>query len=159
MGKKNNNKGSNIIYDPATNTEIITAKPPKSVPFKDHYARINYLYQVSTALQLSGQLELSRMCMRNMDLITKKTTIRMKPSIKRSYCKRCSTRLINGVTSEHRLVNLCKKQRKQENQRQKCDVLQVKCLTCDAVVRNYPVGANLDYVPFSEKPENSLPVD
>lgn len=77
----------------------ILIDPPKSVGTnKDNYQRLNYLYQLSTWSTLSTPTSikepLSRMYIRNFDLIGKKVKCNISPDLKRTICKKCNRLLI-----------------------------------------------------------------
>lgn len=71
----------------------------------------------------------------NLTQVARKSQIRLHPSIKHALCKRCSTPLINGQTSNKSMENLSKWGRKPH-----ADILVLECTVCGAVKR-WPVGA------------------
>lgn len=140
-------------YDSKTNSDVLVQNCPKTIPFKDHYCRISYLYQIATDLQVNNKSKLSRMCIKNMDSITKKTTSKLKPSIKRTYCKTCYTRLIDGVNTNRKLHNVSKKQEWKDT------TLLVVCGNCKTKVKNFPVGKSSEYMTYSEIKDNIVNVE
>lgn len=122
-------------------------KPPKLVGNKEHYCRLQFLYQAAHLARTSPTplLALSRGYARNLDLVAKKTVLKLTPSMKQSMCHRCHTVKIPGVTMSVRLENLLRKQSPHN------DVLTHKCLGCGHVKR-YPVGANREFLPFDQRP-------
>ena len=67
--------------------------------------------------------------------VAQKGQIRLAPSLKRSYCKRCDTLLVPGSTSTSKLDNSSRKGAKP------CaDLLVIHCLSCGAEKR-YPTAA------------------
>lgn len=127
-------------------------KPPKSVPHKDHYARISYLYQAAGHFAGSEKYGiLSRALARNVDLVSKKTVLKLTPALKRTLCKRCNSLLVAGLTMAVSIEN------KAKNQQDVNDVLVHSCTRCGTVKR-FPVGRNRDYVLFSEDPDVKIDV-
>ncbi|KAG7825322.1 hypothetical protein KL909_001614 [Ogataea angusta] len=120
-----------------------TPRPPKTVPKNDHYQRLGFLYQA--AAQLDPNSALSRMYLRNMDVVAKKTVLKLDPSVKRTVCKKCHRLQLPGRTASIRVENTSNAQ-SAEN-----DVLAVSCV-CGAHKR-YPIGKNRSYVLFSDKNE------
>jgi RNase P subunit RPR2 len=68
-------------------------------------------------------------------LVARKSVTKLSPDIKFSMCKRCSSVLITGRTSEVRVENKSRGGRKPW-----ADVMLVTCLTC-GMEKRYPVGA------------------
>lgn len=126
--------------------------PPKTIQHKDHYARVSYLYQASNLLLSKGNPVLSRNYSRAVDLVAKKTVMKLSPGIKRTLCKNCSNLLIPGITQATELQNMSKLQS------EKSDVLVHTCLICYTSKR-FPVGKNRDYQLFYEKDGISHGVD
>ncbi|ODV80006.1 Rpr2-domain-containing protein [Suhomyces tanzawaensis NRRL Y-17324] len=127
------------------------SKAPKSVPHKDHYARISYLFQASSHLALNPQYDvLSRHYARTLDLVAKKTVLKLTPALKRQLCKKCNTFLIPGLTVKIHIENLSKAKSLRN------DVLVNECLECGEKKR-FPVGQQRDYVLFSEKEDVKIP--
>ncbi|RLP66947.1 hypothetical protein L150_05730 [Candida albicans Ca529L] len=124
----------------------------KSVPNRDNYARISYLYQISNQFYLAHPeyQALSRGYNRNLDLIAKKTVIKLSPHIKRTLCKKCNTMLIPGLTMSMYIENLSK-QKSQHN-----DVFVNKCLNCGKCTR-FPVGKDRNYILFTDKQNENIP--
>ncbi|XP_064407027.1 ribonuclease P protein subunit p21-like [Halichondria panicea] len=126
MGRKKN-KGSSTGYT--------------SVPHKEAFQRMNYLFQAALAALCSTPSEtgLSRFYVRTMKRISKRLVLRMDPSIKRVLCKSCDSLLVAGVTCTNRLKSARDKH------------IVVKCLTCGTLKRFL---TDNDYVLWSEIPEN-----
>ncbi|KAG7698250.1 hypothetical protein KL930_001911 [Ogataea haglerorum] len=120
-----------------------TPRPPKTVPKNDHYQRLGFLYQA--AARLDPDSALSRMYLRNMDVVAKKTVLKLDPSVKRTLCKKCHRLQVPGRTASIRIENTSNAQ-SPEN-----DVLAVSCV-CGALKR-YPIGRDRNYVLFSEQNE------
>lgn len=119
---------------------------PKGVPHRDNYARVSYLYQLSTQLSLqhNHQPILSRAMTRNLDLVGKKAVLKLGPSLKRSICKKCNSLLIPGLTMQIRLENLSRLKSSHN------DVLIHKCLNCNEVKR-FPIGKDREYIVFPDR--------
>lgn len=140
------------------------AKPPTTIPHKDHYARISYLYQTSALFSTLKKYQvLSRNLARNVDLVSKKTVLKLTPAIKRNICKRCNTNMIAGITMKMSVENKSKSADGggggglgMTNDRN--DVLVHECLHCGQTKR-FPIGKDREYRVFSEKEEVALPVD
>ncbi|KAK6205033.1 RNAse P Rpr2/Rpp21/SNM1 subunit domain-containing protein [Scheffersomyces amazonensis] len=129
-GKGNNKPGSKI---------------PSTVPQKDHYSRISYLLNATNHFTSSSKYNiLSRGYARNLDLVAKKTVIKLTPALKRSLCKKCNTFLIPGLTLTVFIENESKSKASHN------DVLVHQCLYCHSKKR-FPIGSNRDYVVFSER--------
>ncbi|KAK6460049.1 RNAse P Rpr2/Rpp21/SNM1 subunit domain-containing protein [Scheffersomyces coipomensis] len=121
------------------------SKVPKVVPQKDHYSRISYLLNASNLFSADSKYDiLARGYSRNLDLVSKKTVIKLAPALKRSLCKKCNTLLIPGLTMSMSIENTSKKQSPHN------DILIHKCISCNTVKR-FPVGSNREYVVFSER--------
>jgi len=99
MGKNNQSKNG--------------APKPSSVPNREIYQRLNFLYQASTYLKTIEALsppvdtasvrrvslgDVASSYVRNMRAIGNKSVIRMDPNVKRSICKKCHTVLLPGQT-------------------------------------------------------------
>ncbi|KAL6454591.1 Rpp21 Ribonuclease P protein subunit p21 [Candida maltosa Xu316] len=123
----------------------------KSVANRDNYARLSHLYQIgnnlATSTNHSGHEILARGYNRNLDLLSKRTVIKLSPHLKRSLCKSCNSLLIPGLTVSVYIENLSKEKSKHN------DVLIHKCLNCDKIKR-FPVGKNREYVLFVDKTPN-----
>ena len=118
---------------------------PKGISNLDHYGRISFLYQAANQMTVSGKYNiLSRALLENMDLVSKKTVLRLSPAMKRTVCKKCHNFLIPGIGVSINIQNLTK-QKYEHN-----DVLVYTCTTCGTKKR-YPVGRNRKYVLFSER--------
>ncbi|CAH2350330.1 ribonuclease P protein subunit Rpr2p [[Candida] railenensis] len=128
-------------------------KPPKSIPHKDHYQRISFLYQSSSLFANSEKYQvLSRALARNVDLVSKKTVLKLTPAMKRTICKKCHTNLIPGINMKIRIENLSKKQS------EKSQVLVHQCNNC-LESKRFPIGKNKDYKLFSEREDIAIDVD
>lgn len=128
-------------------------KPPKSIPHKDHYQRISFLYQSSGLFaNLEKYQVLSRALARNVDLVSKKTVLKLTPAMKRTICKKCHTNLIPGINMKIRIENLSKKQL------EKSQVLVHQCNNC-LEQKRFPIGKNKDYKLFSEREDIAIDVD
>ncbi|KAG7890688.1 hypothetical protein KL905_000973 [Ogataea polymorpha] len=120
-----------------------THRPPKTVPKNDHYQRLGFLYQAAAQLDPNGAL--SRMYLRNMDVVAKKTVLKLDPSLKRTVCKKCHRLQLPGRTASIRIENTSNA-KSAEN-----DVLAVSCVC--GTLKRYPIGRARDYVLFSDKNE------
>ncbi|RAK96917.1 ribonuclease P Rpr2/Rpp21/SNM1 subunit [Aspergillus ibericus CBS 121593] len=69
--------------------------------------------------------QLSRVYMSQMRGVSLKTQLRLPVDVKRSFCKRCDTRLIPGVTCMEEIRNASRGRKKPW-----ADVLVVRCSTC-----------------------------
>lgn len=112
---------------------------------KDHYARVSYLFQAANFYTSHGVPVMSRMMARNVDLVSKRTVLKLLPHLKRTMCKKCSTVLIPGLTLSMGIENKLK-----EEKSEKADVLVHTCLQCQTQKR-YPIGKNSTYRLFGEK--------
>ena len=123
----------------------------KSVPNRDNYARISYLYQISNQFYLAHPeyQALSRGYNRNLDLIAKNRDKTI-TTHKRTLCKKCNTMLIPGLTMSMYIENLSK-QKSQHN-----DVFVNKCLNCGKCKR-FPVGKDRNYILFTDKQNENIP--
>lgn len=103
---------------------------------RDVYSRLSFLIQAANTVSSEP---LSRAYNRAMVGISKKSVLKLSPSIKRSLCKKCNRSLIPG---SREIENLSKDQRKE------CDLLVIKC--CCGQVKRFPIGRNRDFELFSE---------
>ncbi|EGV65612.1 hypothetical protein CANTEDRAFT_101696 [Yamadazyma tenuis ATCC 10573] len=127
-----------------------SGKTPTSIPKKDEYTRISYLYQVSQMMLQNPKFHtLSRVYSRNATVISKKAVLKLTPNFKRTMCKQCNTILVAGATLRVRLENLS------GSKDPKNDVLIYSCMVCDTVKR-FPVGKDRQYELFSDKHETPL---
>lgn len=116
--------------------------PPRSIPQPDNYSRISYLFEA--AVHFSGSLKydvLSRGLARNATMVSKKTVIRLSPSIKRSLCKKCHKVLLLGLNCDLRLENHSKKHKAS------ADILVYRCVCGEK--KRFPIGVDRNYVPFA----------
>lgn len=104
----------------------------KTVPKKDEYTRITYLYQMSCALQ-SKYPQLARGYSKSGTVISKKSVLKMTPAMKRSICKKCNTVMIPGMSMRIRMEN------ESRGKHAKHDMLIYECIKCGCVKR-FPVG-------------------
>lgn len=116
---------------------------------KDHYARVSYLYQVASFYAGQGLPVMSRMMSRNVDLVSKRTVLKLLPHLKRTMCKKCSTMLIPGLTMTAEIVNDLK-DKENRGKSPRADVLVHRCLQCGNHKR-YPIGKDPDHRLFCEK--------
>lgn len=117
----------------------------KSLPKKDEYERISFLYQVANIFCQKKQFEvIARGYSRNADLISKKAVIKLTPNLKRSICKKCNIILVPGLSLNVCLEN-ASKAKAPEN-----DILVYTCSSCGTIKR-FPVGKNRHYQLFSEQ--------
>lgn len=81
---------------------------------------------------------------RNLDLVAKKTVLKLSPGLKRSICKQCNSVLIPGMNVSIRIENLSRAKSAHN------DVLVYKCLQCDERKR-FPIGKDREYVVFHDR--------
>lgn len=128
-------------------------RAPKVIPHKDHYARISFLYQASNKFCLQPKYQiLSRGYGRNLDLVAKKTVLKLSPALKRTLCKKCDMLLIPGLTMTMKIENESKAESHHN------DVLVHTCIKCGEK-RRFPVGKNRHYDLFSEREGVELPAE
>ncbi|KAH0285939.1 Rpr2-domain-containing protein [Aureobasidium namibiae CBS 147.97] len=124
-----------------------SANQTRSVPNKHLHARIAYLHQAATHLALQApavthtdpsnlqQRGLPLLLTAQLQAVSQKAQIRLSHDMKRSICEACSTPLIPGTTSETRIEN------KSRAEKKPCaDVLVIQCRNCHAEKR-FPIGA------------------
>lgn len=116
---------------------------------KDHYARVSYLYQVANFYTSQGLPTMSRIMARNLDLVSKRTVLKLLPHLKRTICKKCSTMLIPGLTMTAEIVNELK-DKPDRGKLLRADVLVHSCLLCGNTKR-FPFGKDPEYKLFCEK--------
>ncbi|CDK27796.1 unnamed protein product [Kuraishia capsulata CBS 1993] len=129
-------------------------KPPKQIPRKEHHARLSYLYQISTLMAARSESSdnekdmetLSRVYARNLDIVSKKAVLKLSPTVKRSICKKCHRRQIEGITMSTRLSNPSKKKTKNN------DIMECSCKCGET--RRFPIGKNPDFTPFHEREDH-----
>ncbi|KAG0670048.1 hypothetical protein C6P45_002843 [Maudiozyma exigua] len=94
---KQGKKGPNVDEN-----GTIIIDPPKSINNKDHFHRLNYLYQIGTYNTLKNKSYIGRILAKkyvhNLDIISKKTKSNMLPNAKRTICKKCRRILIPSKT-------------------------------------------------------------
>jgi ribonuclease P protein subunit RPR2 len=66
--------------------------------------------------------------------ITRKSKLRIAPDVKRTICKRCSSKLIEGATSFSRIEN-----KSRIRQKAWADVLVITCRSCN-LEKRFPIG-------------------
>ncbi|CDR47718.1 CYFA0S36e00782g1_1 [Cyberlindnera fabianii] len=131
----------------SSNPSSGNSKTPKkahsrtSVPNKDGFSRASFLLQAATATSMTTQ-PLSRMYLRSMDLVTKKSVLKVDPIVKRVSCKKCDRLQIPNVTSTLRL----------ENEGKKTEMYQVRCIC--GTTKRYPVGQDRQFKLFTEKSDD-----
>jgi ribonuclease P protein subunit RPR2 len=124
-----------------------SANQTRSVPNKHLHARIAYLHQAATHLALqpppvtrtdSSHLQqhgLPLLLAAQLQAVSQKAQIRLSHDMKRSICKVCSTPLMPDTTSETRIEN------KSRAEKKSCaDILVIRCRNCHTEKR-FPVGA------------------
>lgn len=107
-----------------------------SVPNRDGFARASFLFQ---AAHVSRDAALSRMYIRSMDLVTKRSVLKVSPHVKRGVCKHCDRLQTPGQTCS---INV-------EDEEKKSEVLEIRCLC--GTRKRFPVGNDRDYVLFVDK--------
>lgn len=110
---------------------------------KDHYARTSFLFQAASYYTQEGNSVMARMMARNVDLVAKRTVLKLLPHLKRKMCKKCSTVLIPGLTVSVEIENRLAGS-------DKADVLVHTCMECNQKKR-FPVGKDRTYQLFCEK--------
>ncbi|PYH79876.1 Rpr2-domain-containing protein, partial [Aspergillus uvarum CBS 121591] len=92
-------------------------------------ARIDYLYKAATFLQAQSSAhhlpQLSRNYLSQMRGVSLKTQLRLPVDMKRSFCKRCDTLLLPGVTCTREMRNPSRGRRKPW-----AELLVIRCSTC-----------------------------
>eukprot|EP00128_Syssomonas_multiformis_P008028 Colp12_sorted_trinity150504_noHs@21602 len=81
-------------------------KKKLSVPNREAYERLNFLYQAShltLGSNAPSKVELSRFYNHTFKTVCKKLVLKIDPKVKRSMCKKCSALLMPGVTSTVRV--------------------------------------------------------
>lgn len=135
MGQKQKQKGLNQKKKPG----------PNSVPHKDHYCRMSYLFQASNYFAMKPQYDvLARSMAKNVVMVSQKTVLKLSPEVKRSICKKCYNFMIPGLSMGMAIEN------KSKTGDEKNDVLVHTCSVCQKEKR-FPVGANREYLLFCER--------
>lgn len=126
------------------NNKIQKSKGAKNpiIPNKEGFSRASFLYQASQSMSFKNEV-LSRMYSKTMDLVTKKSVLKLDPNLKRTLCKKCNRLQIVGASSSMALANA----------RKPSETYHVKC-KCGEMKR-YPLGKNREYVLFSERVEHT----
>lgn len=112
---------------------------------KDHYARTSFLFQAAHLHLKNGNPILARSMARNMDIVAKRTVLKLLPYVKRSMCKKCHMLLVPGLSMSVHIENLLK------NQLEKADVMVVECNQCSTTKR-FPFGKNREFELFCDRP-------
>lgn len=133
-------------------------KEGSAIPQKQLHSRLSYLYQAAEYLEtitdkdtaaargfsknpkspdavLNSESKQSLYLLSQLRSVSRKSQLRLSQELKRSLCRKCSTRLIPGHTSSDEIENLSSGGKKPW-----ADVLCVTCLVC-GVRKRYPVGA------------------
>ncbi|CAB4253195.1 similar to Saccharomyces cerevisiae YIR015W RPR2 Subunit of nuclear RNase P [Maudiozyma barnettii] len=128
----------------------IIIPPPKTVGNKDHFQRLNYLYQLGMFNTLENEssisMILSKKYMHNLDIISKKTKSNMLPNTKRTICKRCKRILIPSKTCTYKMENKQNKH-KEMNPKDETFVITCKC----GEIKRFRIGLDRNYKNFYEK--------
>lgn len=132
-------KGSNRVEN-----GVLITPPPRSVGNKEHFQRMNYLYQLTMWNTVNGdgndgEQALARLYAKNMDLVSKRTRAEVLPQVKRTLCKKCHRVLVPKRTMKVQM---------------KSGSLQLEC-SCGSV-RNFPVHLNRGHRCHGEKDENLI---
>lgn len=121
---------------------VLLTNPPRTVGNRDHFQRMNYLYQLAfwqTVDGHDGEQALARLYAKNMDLVSKRTRAEMLPHVKRTICKRCKRVLVPLRTMQ---MGMHKK------------AFEMQCLC--GKKRKFVVGLNKGYRCYAEREENLL---
>ncbi|EEQ41447.1 putative ribonuclease P subunit [Clavispora lusitaniae] len=110
---------------------------------KDPYARTSYLFQVASFHTAQKNHIMARSMARTVDLVSKRTVLKLSPHLKRLMCKKCSSVLVPGLTMSVEIENSSKSSAK-------ADVLVHTCLTCQKQKR-FPIGKDREYELFCDK--------
>lgn len=142
------------VHDSISNpTSSTLSKMAKQVKLprvsKDHYARVSYLFQAASFYASRGVPVMSNMMARNVDLVSKRTVLKLLPHLKRTMCKKCFLVLIPGLTLSMKIENRLK-EHENKGKSPKADVLVHSCLKCNNQKR-YPIGKDPEYKLFCEK--------
>lgn len=100
-------------------------KADKSIPYKEVFQRINFLYQAAylTLTLNQNNIGLVRFYISTLKAIAKRQVLRLDPHLRRTLCKRCYSLLVPGVSATVR----CQKNREKHTV--------VTCLDCGLVKR------------------------
>lgn len=99
----------------------MSVQPPQRLQQRDVYERINFLSEAAKAASMEPELVgLSQYLGSEMDLIAKKSKIRVKP--KQTFCKKCKTPLISPISSETSIRG---------------NYIVYKCKICGSVTKKY----------------------
>ncbi|SMN20256.1 similar to Saccharomyces cerevisiae YIR015W RPR2 Subunit of nuclear RNase P [Maudiozyma saulgeensis] len=128
----------------------IIVPPPKTVGNKDHFQRLNYLYQLGMFNTLNNESPISTLLAKkyvhNLDIISKKTKSNMLPNTKRTICKRCKRILIPSKTCKYEMENKPNK-RKNINPKNEKFIITCKC----GKIKRFTIGLDRNYKNFYEK--------
>lgn len=110
---------------------------------KDPYLRTSYLFQVASFYASHNNPVMARLMGRNVDLVLKRTVLKLLPHLKRVMCKTCSTVLVPGLTMAMEVENALKNS-------EKADVLVHTCLSCQTKKR-FPIGKDRNHQLFCDR--------
>lgn len=110
---------------------------------KDPYLRTSYLLQVAGFYASHKNPVMARLMSRNVDLVLKRTVLKLLPHLKRVMCKNCSIILIPGLTMTMEVENTLKHS-------EKADVLVHTCLSCKTRKR-FPIGKDRNHRLFCDQ--------
>lgn len=117
------------------------AQKKPAIPNREGFSRASFLYQASQSFVRKNEA-LSRIYSRSMNSVTKKTVLKLSPTLKRTICKQCNRLQTPGIYASIRV----------ENSDKPSEVYQVKC-KCGEIKR-YPVGKDRNYELFATRDEN-----
>lgn len=108
----------------------------------DAYHRINYLYQAAhlIASQKPQNIDMASSYIHVLKSVRNRRVLKIDPHMKRTFCKKCSSLLIPGLTSSVRV--------KSKGKKKKYTV--IKCLKCNTVKR---YSHNSNHQLWQDKPE------
>lgn len=110
---------------------------------KDPYLRTSYLFQVASFHASHKNPVMARVMSRNVDLVLKRTVLKLLPHLKRVMCRKCSGLLIPGLTMAIEVENPLKTS-------DKADVLVHTCLSCHTKKR-FPIGKDRNHQLFCDR--------
>lgn len=136
---------------------VIVVPPPKNIGNKEHFQRLNYLYQLGMFNTIQGTASindfLSKQYIRNLDSISKKTKSNLLPNMKRSICKNCKTILVPTKTCTYEIQN---KSNSKSETILKNDTFIIRCKCGET--KKFKVGQNKNYKTYYEKSGNLLDI-
>lgn len=120
---------------------VLLTPPPRNVGNKEHFQRMNYLYQLAmwNTMGGTGEQALARLYAKNMDLVSKRTRAEMLPQLKRTICKKCLRILVPKKTMKIQMES---------------GSLQLVC-SCGSV-RKFPIHLNRGYRCHAEIDDNLI---